>query len=53
MHITTVDYAIQYQAENSFIYLYNQLNQTNIPEKLTVRLVERRTVPKDPADQSL
>lgn len=47
MHITTVDYAIQYQAENSFIYLYNQLNQTNIPEKkLTVRLVERRTVPK-------
>ncbi|HCS97736.1 MAG TPA: LacI family transcriptional regulator, partial [Enterococcus faecalis] len=55
MHITTVDYAIQYQAENSFIYLYNQLNQTKIPEKkLTVRLVERRTVPKkDPADQSL
>ena len=48
MHITTVDYAIQYQAENSFIYLYNQLNQTNIPEKLTVRLVERRTVPKRP-----
>ena len=34
MHITTVDYAIQYQAENSFIYLYNQLNQTNIPEKI-------------------
>ena len=57
IHISepTVDYAIQYQAENSFIYLYNQLNQTKIPEKkLTVRLVERRTVPKkDPADQSL
>lgn len=47
MHITTVDYAINHQAENSFIYLYNELNQTAISEKkLTVRLIERRTVPK-------
>jgi DNA-binding LacI/PurR family transcriptional regulator len=44
MHITTVDYSIQHQAENSFIYIYNQLNQTNLPEKKqTVRLIKRKT----------
>lgn len=46
MHITTIDYSIKQQAENSFIYLYNQLHKQSIPEKkITVRLVERNTVP--------
>lgn len=46
MHITTVDYAINRQAENSFLYIYNQLNQATIPEKeINVRLIERKTVP--------
>lgn len=47
MHITTVDYSIKQQTENSFIYIYNQLNKQSIPEKkITVRLIERNTVPK-------
>lgn len=46
MHITTVDYSIKRQAENSFIYIHNQLNNETIPEQeMSVRLVERKTVP--------
>lgn len=46
MHITTVDYSIKQQAENSFIYIYNQLHQQSIKEKkIAVRLIERNTVP--------
>lgn len=47
MHITTVDYSIENQAYNSFIYLYNQLNEQSIPEKkLTSRIIERKTIQK-------
>lgn len=47
MHITTVDYSIKQQAENSFIYIYNQLHKESIPKKkITVRLIERNTVPE-------
>lgn len=46
LHITTVDYSIKHQAENSFIYIHNQLNKEIIPErKMSVQLVERKTVP--------
>ncbi|MDA9470206.1 LacI family DNA-binding transcriptional regulator [Enterococcus sp. 5H] len=46
MHITTVDYSIKHQAENSFIYIHNQLNQEKISErKMSVELIERKTVP--------
>ena len=46
MHITTVDYSIKRQAENSFIYLHNQLNKATIPEQeISVQLIERQTVP--------
>lgn len=46
MHITTVDYSIKRQAENSFIYVHNQLNHEKIPEQeMNVRLIERQTVP--------
>lgn len=46
MHITTVDYSIQWQAENSFIYLYNQLNRKQLQKKtIKVQLIERETVP--------
>lgn len=46
MHITTVDYSLKYQAENSFIYLYNQLNQEQLAERhIQVQLIERTTVP--------
>lgn len=46
MHITTVDYSIKRQAENSFIYLHNQLNKETIPEQeISVQLIERQTVP--------
>ena len=46
MHITTVDYSLKYQAENSFIYIYNQLNNDCLKEqKITVKLIERDTVP--------
>ncbi|MBO0469123.1 LacI family DNA-binding transcriptional regulator [Enterococcus sp. DIV0242_7C1] len=54
MHITTVDYSINHQAENSFIYLYNQLNKTQLPEReIHVRLVKRNTVPKYKSEKSL
>lgn len=47
MHITTVDYSLKYQAENSFIYLYNKLNDDSLNErKITVKLIERNTVPE-------
>ncbi|MTD38800.1 LacI family DNA-binding transcriptional regulator [Erwinia sp. CPCC 100877] len=47
MHITTVDYSINHQAENSFIYIYNQLNEQHLLEKkVSVRLIKRATVPK-------
>ncbi|MFK4565798.1 LacI family DNA-binding transcriptional regulator [Enterococcus sp. UD-01] len=47
MHITTVDYSINHQAENSFIYIYNQLNEEHLPEKkVSVQLIKRATVPK-------
>ncbi|WP_348923008.1 LacI family DNA-binding transcriptional regulator [Enterococcus rotai] len=46
MHITTVDYSIKRQAENSFIYIHNQLNKATIPEQeISVQLIERQTVP--------
>lgn len=46
MHLTTVDYSIKRQAENSFIYIHNQLNKKIIPEQeMSVRLIERMTVP--------
>ena len=46
MHITTVDYSLKHQAENSFIYLYNQLNNECLKEKkISVKLIERDTVP--------
>lgn len=46
MHITTVDYSIKLQAENSFIYIHNQLNKETISEQeMNVRLIERNTVP--------
>ncbi|MBO0441607.1 LacI family DNA-binding transcriptional regulator [Candidatus Enterococcus ikei] len=46
MHITTVDYSIKLQAENSFIYIHNQLNKETIPEQeMRVQLIERQTVP--------
>jgi DNA-binding LacI/PurR family transcriptional regulator len=46
MHITTVDYSIRHQAENSFIYIHNQLNSKKIAEReISVSLVERQTVP--------
>ncbi|MGM0217035.1 LacI family DNA-binding transcriptional regulator [Enterococcus sp. AZ126] len=46
MHITTVDYSLKLQAENSFIYIHNQLNKETIPEQeMSVRLIERMTVP--------
>ncbi|MDR2832597.1 MAG: substrate-binding domain-containing protein, partial [Streptococcaceae bacterium] len=46
MHITSVDYSIISQAENSFLYIYNQLNETMLPEKkIQVKLVERMTTP--------
>ncbi len=45
MHITTVDYSIEKQAYNSFIYLYNQLNEENIAEeKLTTKIMKRKTI---------
>lgn len=48
MHITTVDYSLGKQAENSFIYLYNQLNKDKQlkENKIEVKLVERKTTPK-------
>lgn len=47
MHITTVDYSIRSQAENSFIYLYNQLNEKQLDlREITVTLIERNTVPE-------
>lgn len=46
MHLTTVDYSIKCQAENSFIYLYNQLNKEQLKEQqIQVQLIERGTVP--------
>ncbi|MGX7138253.1 LacI family sugar-binding transcriptional regulator [Enterococcus silesiacus] len=46
MHITTVDYSIKSQAENSFIYIHNQLNKETIPQQeMRVQLIERNTVP--------
>lgn len=45
MHITTVDYSIEKQAYNSFLYLYNQLNQQSLPEeKLTIQFIERNSI---------
>jgi|GEM_PF-148515 len=47
MHITSVDYSITHQAENSFLYIYNQLQEETLPEKpIEVKLVERKTTPK-------
>lgn len=47
IHLTTVDYSLHYQAENAFIYLYNQLNQQQVPfHPLPITLIERKTVPK-------
>ena len=47
MHITTLDYSIKHQSENSFLYLYNQLNEVQLPEKpIQVKLIERKTTPK-------
>jgi DNA-binding LacI/PurR family transcriptional regulator len=47
MHVTTVDYSANLQAENSFVHLYNQLNNTNIPQHhLEYKLIERKTTPK-------
>ena len=44
MHISTVDYSIEKQAANSFAYLYNQLNNKQIPiEALEVNLIKRKT----------
>lgn len=46
MHITTVDYSIKRQAQNSFIYIHNQLNTETIAEQeMSVQLIERKTVP--------
>lgn len=46
IHLTTVDYSLRYQAENAFIYLYNQLNQSDLPmHQLSIELIERKTVP--------
>lgn len=46
MHITTVDYSIQLQAENAFAYLYNQLNKKQLPQQsIQMKLIERQTVP--------
>ncbi|MEI5995554.1 LacI family DNA-binding transcriptional regulator [Candidatus Enterococcus mansonii] len=46
MHITTVDYSIKHQAENSFIYIHNQLNDQTISEReISVKLIERTTIP--------
>lgn len=33
IHLTTVDYRLEYQAENCFAYLYNQLNKEVLPQK--------------------
>lgn len=47
IHLTTVDYSLRHQAENAFIYLYNQLNHTTLPLKpLSIQLIERKTVPQ-------
>ena len=44
MHLTTVDYSLANQAYNSFVYLYNQLNDIPISMKpLNVTLVQRNT----------
>ncbi|MGY3750566.1 LacI family DNA-binding transcriptional regulator [Vagococcus acidifermentans] len=48
MHLTTVEYSLDKQAVNSFIYIYNALNDKKIPEEpLAVRLVKRLTVQED------
>ncbi len=44
MHISTVDYSINTQAFNSFAYLYNQLNDSQLETKeIKAKLIERRT----------
>lgn len=44
MHISTVDYSLEKQAANSFAYLYNQLNETQLPiEPLAIKLIKRQT----------
>lgn len=45
MHISTVDYSLEKQASNSFAYLYNQLNEDQLPfEQLVFELMERKTL---------
>lgn len=45
MYVTTVDYALEQQARNAFIYIYNQLNGTTIAEdSIAFRLIERQSV---------
>ncbi|MGC6769965.1 LacI family DNA-binding transcriptional regulator [Enterococcus sp. LJL128] len=47
MHMTTVDYSINHQAENSFIHIYNQLNKDTLHKRpLDVQLIERKTTPR-------
>ncbi|WZL77373.1 LacI family DNA-binding transcriptional regulator [Eubacteriales bacterium mix99] len=44
MNMSTIDYSLDRQAQNSFRYLYNQLNGTNLPYfPITVRLLPRQT----------
>lgn len=45
MHVTTVDYTLEQQARNAFIYIYNQLNGTVVAEEsITFQLIERQSV---------
>ncbi|WP_086347430.1 LacI family DNA-binding transcriptional regulator [Candidatus Enterococcus clewellii] len=47
MHMTTVDYSINHQAKNSFIHIYNELNEASLPKRsLDIALIERKTTPK-------
>ncbi|MCB5955867.1 LacI family DNA-binding transcriptional regulator [Enterococcus sp. CWB-B31] len=51
MHITTVDYSINHQAENSFIHIYNRLNEKSLlPRSMDIQLIERKTTPKKARD---
>lgn len=45
MHISTVDYALERQAANSFAYIYNKLNTDRLEiHSLPIRLIERKTL---------
>lgn len=45
MQLTTIDYSLRKQAENAFLYLYNQLNHQQLPyQELSFELIERETV---------